>query len=156
MRFCLEASNQRSPKNIFQSRVCRAKAHIKRTSAAKAVLVGWRKKRGFGSFLGPFKPQISPQLSRNYCLLPGICWQGGVITSHKTRRRNPPSSTSASGGGGGGVISPSEHAELSVSTYVPRAVAVNQYLAGCCGGIWTSAFHSSPLDRCHCEMDTAE
>lgn len=54
------------------------------------------------------------------------------------------------------MISPGEHAELSVSTYVTRAVAVNQYLAECCGGAWIFAAHSSPLDRCHCEMDMAE
>lgn len=66
MRFCLEASNQWSPKNIFQSRARRAKAHIKSTSVAKAILE--EKKRGSGPFLAPFKPQISPQLRRNYCL----------------------------------------------------------------------------------------
>lgn len=66
MRFCLEASNQRSPKNIFQSRTHRAKAHIKSASVAKAILE--EKERGSGPFLALFKPQISPQLRRNYCL----------------------------------------------------------------------------------------
>lgn len=66
MRFCLEASNQWSPKNIFQSRTHRAKAHIKSTSAAKAIL--GEKERGSGPFLALFKAQISPQLRRNYCL----------------------------------------------------------------------------------------
>lgn len=41
---------------------------------------GGAKKRGFRSFLAPFRPQISPQLGRNRCLLPEIHRQGGVIT----------------------------------------------------------------------------
>lgn len=119
-----------------------------------------KKNRGFGSFGAPFEPQVSPQLSRNSCLLPEMYGRGGVIThQQKQEKENTklPSSTSASAEReSASVISASEHADLSVSTYVTRAVAVNQYLAECCGGIWNFAFNSSPLDRCHCEMDTAE
>lgn len=58
-----------------------------------------KKNRGFGSFGAPFEPQVSPQLSRNSCLLPEIYRRGGVIThQQKQEEENAklPSSTSAS------------------------------------------------------------
>lgn len=66
LRFCLEASNRWSPKNIFQSRPRRAKAHIKSSSSAKAVLE--EKEMGTGPSLPPFELLISPQLNKNSCL----------------------------------------------------------------------------------------
>lgn len=64
LRFCLEASNRWSPKNIVQSRPRRAKAHIKSSSGAKAVLE--EKERGTGPSLAPFEPLISPQLNKEF------------------------------------------------------------------------------------------
>lgn len=74
-----------SQEHIPESGLARAKAHIKSTSVAKAILEegGEKgKKGGSGPFLAPFKPQISPQLSRNSCLFQSLRSTGREVQQH--------------------------------------------------------------------------
>lgn len=63
LRFCLEASNHWSPKNMFQSQPWTGKAHIKAAMVLKWL---WKRQKDTGLSLASFEPQISPQL-KNSC-----------------------------------------------------------------------------------------